>query len=509
MLLGDTDAPSLLRQKDCLKNSNLLELHILCNLLKGTAGDMKRLLCLIYAVLMVIMLMTGCSYNNGNKNRSVSVAGTTKEDGQSQITANTNSIESVNASPDDTGIEIPKTYPKVIINRMGYRKNDDKQVIFTGEKYGDTFNIVRAEDEVVVYTGKIHKKTTDIISKTAIASGDFSDFDEEGIYYIETDIIGRSYRFIISEHNYETIFLEAINNMALPEMESDAEQVKNICFCMDMTINALNYNSELFEMANESIDDEQKDIIQQLLNMSHWLIQQQAADGSIYNDYAATAAFCGIMSTGRTFFGKYGSEIEKECQKAGNMALKWLEGKSESKYEAADFYVMSKLMKTDYKAEYQKNADHFLKGNCTSLFDKNSENIYFEFCGALAYLDAEKNNNRENCNKLMQALVDKAEKISTIAETDTMFGTGTRMYEECIYNIMIVGFVNYLTPNKEYTDIVKNNIVYVYGFNETGIYYLDSKQFWSNNDDAGQINAQWYGILLFGLSDLLRNVNNS
>ncbi|MBQ2115303.1 MAG: hypothetical protein II193_01765, partial [Lachnospiraceae bacterium] len=257
------------------------------------------------------------------------------------------------------------------------------------------------------------------------------------------------------------------------------------------------------------IDDEQKDIIQQLLNMSHWLMQQQAADGSIYNDYAATAAFCGIMSTGQTFFGKYGSEIEKECQKAGNRALKWLEGKSESKYEAADFYVMSKLMKTDYKAEYQKNADRFLKGNCTSLFDKNSENIYFEFCGALAYLDAEKNNNRDSCNKLMQALVDKAEKISTVAETDTMFGTGTRMYEECIYNIMIVGFVNYLTPNKEYTDIVKNNIVYIYGFNETGIYYLDSKQFWSNNDDAGQINAQWYGILLFGLSDLLRNVNNS
>lgn len=67
-------------------------------------------------------------------------------------------------------------------------------------------------------------------------------------------------------------------------------------------------------------------------------------------------------------------------------------------------------------------------------------------------------------------------------------------------DMLHLSFVNYLTPSKEYTVIVENTIQYMGGLSVDGTCYLGAA--------GAQIQRfEWRGILLLGMSDMIRNIN--
>lgn len=403
------------------------------------------------------------------------------------------------------GIELPVSTTRVFVNQMGYISDREKKVMFLGERLGSAFRVIRQSDGQTVYTGHIGQGRTDAISGLYLSEGDFSKLTEPGTYYIETDIIGQSYPFRITSDGYENLFIGLLKNVRNVQLTQDAQGICNTSFGMHVIMHAMQCNGSIFEEAYRHFDEEEQDkqLVTQLLYFASWLMAQQGADGSLYNDYEATAAFCGILVMSRDMFGRYEASVSKEYKEASDKAWRWLE-KQECDTEAkknARFYAAAQLFKAEYSEDYKKIAEDFLRER-----EKDYSEERFVFYGVLAYISAGNNTDRDLCTHIMKDMVDKNEQACEEAKNDVFFGTGKRTLYDSLYNMLLLCFVNYITPSKEYTEIIENTIQYIGGLNESGVCYMEGSGSWKALSETQDRSLEWNGILLFGMSDLLKNL---
>lgn len=397
------------------------------------------------------------------------------------------------------GVALPVSRPSIYVDVAGYVPGREKKVIFAGDSYGQTFDVVRSQDGEVVYTGVIPPGEIDPLSGQTLSVGDFSSFDEAGTYYIHTDIVGQSYSFEIAEDIYENLFLSMLKNISGAELQDSPEGVCDVSFGMHVVMYALQCNGTLFEAAYQHLDQSEQDkqLVTQLLYMGKWLSSRQNSDGSLYHDYEATAAFCGIMAMSWDMFGRYEASVGREYQNAADAAWKWLEKQpcETDSEKNARFYAAAQLFHTDGGVEYKTIAEEFLRARGG---DYSGER--FVFYGVLAYISAEKGTDRDLGTYIMRDMVDRVEAICEDVKQDDIFGTGTRTVEDNMSSMLHLSFVNYLTPSKEYTMIIENTIQYMGGLNEAGICYMGA--------DGAQVKSlEWRGILLFGMGDMIENIN--
>lgn len=397
------------------------------------------------------------------------------------------------------GVALPVSRPSIYVDVAGYAAGREKKVIFAGESHGRTFDVVRSRDGEVVYTGIIPGGEPDPLTGQILSVGDFTVFDEPGTYYIHTDIVGRSYAFGIAGDTYENLFLGMLKNISNADMQESPEGVCDMVFGMHVSMYALQCNGALFEAAYQHLDQGEQDqqLVTQLLYMGKWLSTRQMGDGSMYGDYEATAALCGIMTMSGDMFGRYEANVGKEYQQVADAAWKWLEQQpceTESEKEAR-FYAASQRFKAEGGAPYKAIAEQFLREKAEDYSGDR-----FVFYGVLSYISAEKGTDRDLCTYIMKDMVDRVEAICEEVEQDFVFGTGTRTAEENISNMLHLSFVNYMTPSKEYTAIIENTIKYMGGLNEGGICYIGA--------DGAQVQSfEWKGIMLFSMSDMIGNIN--
>ena len=50
----------------------------------------------------------------------------------------------------------------------------------------------------------------------------------------------------------------------------------------------------------------------------------QDKNGSMFEDYEATAAFCGVLAQSADAFGQYDANVSKEYRAASQKAWKWM-----------------------------------------------------------------------------------------------------------------------------------------------------------------------------------------
>lgn len=404
------------------------------------------------------------------------------------------------------GVEAPVSRPAIYVNMAGYVSGREKKVVFAGGQHGKTFRVVRSQDGAVVYTGRIPEETMDDMTGQQFSVADFTALEEPGLYYVHTDIIGQSYPFRIAPDAYENLFLSMLRNASDVAMEESAQGICEAAFGMHVIMYALQCNGTLFESAYEHLgeDEQDKQLVTQLLYVGKWMISQQHQDGSLYDDYAATAAFCGIMEMSRHVFGRYEASVDKEYKEAAMRAWEWLAGMEchTDAEKSARFYAAAQLFHEEGSEQYKKIAEAFLKEKEADYFDGQ-----FVFYGVLAYISAEKGTDRDLCTYIMQDLMDRTEGICEAAKEDTVFGVGSRAVEDSVNHALHLSFINYLTPSKEYTQIIENTIQYMGGLNESGTCYVGADGRWKNTDVVQGANLEWNGIMLLGMSDLLKNLS--
>jgi len=144
----------------------------------------------------LLLLLNGCSFDRIHKADDISQ--TEKND----VQLDTFLEEAVY----DFSYEKPKGNPHILINRNGYTKEAEKVAFFVGEQLPRQFSIVDKSTREVVFTGELEDAQYSEESGNYFARGDFTGFHEDGSYYLQAEIIGRSYSFEIKDGLYGTIY---------------------------------------------------------------------------------------------------------------------------------------------------------------------------------------------------------------------------------------------------------------------------------------------------------------
>lgn len=466
--------------------------------------DKRSILCCILLVLSLTVTACGDTTVVSNLLTKTTAAADDAESGQS-LSGKNDEYGKLLAS---YGISIPKSSLSIYVDESGYEVGREKKVMFAGQRHGETFDVVRRSDGEVVYTGTITDGAEDEITGLIFSTGDFTAVDEPGTYYICTDIVGQSYPFAIAEDSYERQFLNMLRGLSDINLEDSPEGVCDVCFGMHAIMYALQCSGSVFEAAYEQLAENEQDrqLVSQLLYMAKWLMSHQQDDGSLYGDYEATAAFCGIMAMSYGNFGIYEESVGKEYQQASLKAWKWLEQQKNDTNvtKMAQFYAAAQIFKSGNGGKYKKIAEDYLRER-----QENYSGDKFVFYGVLAYISAVKGTDRDLCNAIMKDMVERTESICKEVKKDSLFGTGTRAIETNMLNMLHLSFVNYLTPSKEYTVIIENTLQYMGGLNESGTCYMGADGKWNSAATVDGQSLEWSGIMLLGMSDMLRNISEA
>ncbi|MDC7250289.1 MAG: glycoside hydrolase family 9 protein [Sphaerochaetaceae bacterium] len=118
--------------------------------------------------------------------------------------------------------------PSININQLGFLPNQKKTVYFSNclDKYFYVVNQVGKK----VYEGKIERTIENLESKEYTSVGDFTSFDNEGLYHIETESSNnKSYTFEIKNNIYDKALISSVEMFYLQRcgMELDKDRAKD------------------------------------------------------------------------------------------------------------------------------------------------------------------------------------------------------------------------------------------------------------------------------------------
>ncbi len=449
----------------------------------------KRVFCLF---LTVILVLAGCGDVQDIQTHQADVQ---EPETKEQSVEEVYTVEQPVLAGEIT-FELPVSMVRAMVNRNGYQPDREKYVLFLGENIAGEFRVVREADWEIVYTGTIQKSATHGDARYVnMGIGDFSEVTEPGSYYIEQNQVGRSYSFTISETVYEPVFQGLIENMLteLPQAEEvTAENICDVSFGMHSMMLALQCHGVLFEKDNN--------LVMQLLELAEWLMSfQDETTGSMFEDYKATAAFCGVLTQSAATFGKYDANVAKNFTAAAKKAWMWMENNPDMAKvnPSAQFYAAAQLYKTEGSWGYKTTIENYLATRATRITEDR-----FAFYGSVIYLNTIKGTNRDLCTKIMQELVDETEEISRKAKVNPYLVYSNDIAQN-LQKVLLICFVDYITPSNEYAVIIENTLHYLLGRNETGGRYLNESGVWVSMDVTTGKTLEWNGILLFCLSDLL------
>ena len=108
------------------------------------------------------------------------------------------------------GMALGSPVPEIKISLAGYGSSDIKYAVVTVK--ADTFGLMRASDNKQVFSGALAGPIKDADSGDTCYIADFSDYKEEGEYYIEAHGKGRSLNFNISGDVYSRPFTMAMRS---------------------------------------------------------------------------------------------------------------------------------------------------------------------------------------------------------------------------------------------------------------------------------------------------------
>ncbi|MCL2718829.1 MAG: glycoside hydrolase family 9 protein [Lachnospiraceae bacterium] len=103
---------------------------------------------------------------------------------------------------------VPISVPNIMVNQLGYLPGSVKMAVFRGENLPDEFRIIN-ESGQTVFIGEIEERGYNPVTGEYISYGFFTEFDAPGTYYLEAQIVGRSYNFQIENDLYDSVFIAA------------------------------------------------------------------------------------------------------------------------------------------------------------------------------------------------------------------------------------------------------------------------------------------------------------
>ena len=124
------------------------------------------------------------------------------------------SLELVDDSNVDYSASRPYESP-ILLNQLGYRPNDKKIAVLRQAPRNNEFDIVYANTKQTAYRGTISSAVSNSSAGETDYLLDFSDFKEEGTFFLFCEGADESYPFVISENPYGNLLDESVRMLYL------------------------------------------------------------------------------------------------------------------------------------------------------------------------------------------------------------------------------------------------------------------------------------------------------
>lgn len=358
---------------------------------------------------------------------------------------------------------VPKQTANVLVDRLGYSAVGEKEVAIKGKNLPKTFRLVNAETGDMVYEGEIEKVTYHNEPDLYLGYAVFEGYEEPGEYYVECDMVGRSYTFAIVEDLYKEMFRE----MSEKVMSRCADQTVSISEVASL-LTAYEWYPDLFV---DSDGDEVPDVLELLLQ---WF-ETVERNGDIEKDAVMNAALLAKFSY---VYQKYDKKYATTClQKASAMFDKnkdTMQKGAENFFALAELYRASGLVTyrnqiADYKSYFEKNTS----------FGREQEYLY----GAMTYMVTRQKVDVDLCNVLLDTMMDRGEEISGQCEEITHpISAKNNGPEDILASASEIIFLNYVLNSYQYCVNLQELLHYLGGRN------MQSVSFYPEEEDcAGYI----------------------
>lgn len=427
----------------------------------------------------------------------------------------------------DVNFEVPIMYPSVMVNRVGYENDGDKQAIIIAASIPATFRVVDKETGEIAFEGSV--KSTDYEMDGLFAAvADYSDLKAEGTYYIETEILGCSPDFMIGENVYGQLLAETFarlnslrcddvspipyeNNPSLYEIKSggwytndlkERDVVEGCLGIIDLII-AYEYHPQTFSDKMGIAESKNKipDILDEARYEAEWLIKMQNSEtGGVYNGISmrqvagttdkqlmivgessrATAYFCATMARFSHVYNKYDRAFANKCLKAATKAWNCLKSHKGIVTDAQMYRAAVEMYNVTGKDDYRDVVEAYLSKNASAPLESRGL-----VDAAISYMSSPESTDIKVCRKLMASFLDRTLEKTALARLNP-FGVESSELPvgDLLRNADEMVIVDYINTSKQYENNEVAYLDYLCGRNETSTVYV--KDF-NNPDDCAKL----------------------
>jgi endoglucanase len=107
-------------------------------------------------------------------------------------------------------IAAPAPTTQIKVDQVGYLTRASKVALVVSSTAADTFNVRRAGDDSVAFSGRLASPVDDADSGDRVQAADFTKLEAAGSYYLEVPGVGRSWDFSVGANVYAHAFYLAM-----------------------------------------------------------------------------------------------------------------------------------------------------------------------------------------------------------------------------------------------------------------------------------------------------------
>lgn len=416
----------------------------------------------VIAVMLLAVTLTGC----GNiQNSSVQING--NAGGGNQLALETAPI---------LDYAVPDVLPGILLNQIGYRPSSLKTVVVQGVELPKHFYIIDTITGETVYTGILEEQGYDKATGEYTGYGDFSDFVTEGTYYMECEVLGRSYEFVIKDTLHEELMAENLKILADKRQNLTIQHMQDVCVGMSTLLLSYELYGSVYERIDETLTEPA--LITEVKSYMEWLRTQLDAESGVVMDgeialATETAWAAAVLAKFSYTYQKYDSIYATACLQAADKAWSYLDKNKLDVDDDLMFYAASELYRATGRYQYRASAETLGKA---LEADVNKQAQLF---GMLTLGFTKRKVDVDLCNTLLAAVFDEAEIIAQEDKEGYFVTEGTlspQGFKEFLWDMLILTSVDYVITNSEYATLIERNHSFLAGENVEALCYINSAE---------------------------------
>lgn len=345
---------------------------------------------------------------------------------------------------------VPRMSANILVDLSGYSTDGRKEAAVKGTQLPETFRLIDADTKTVVLDGPIGEVTYSEELGLYLGYIDFSEFVQPGTYYLECDIIGRSYRFQIGKQLPNQMF------------EENYDKLMKQCEAGTLPVSEAIVLLMCYEWYQEMFPDQNSNQIPDVLEKLKDLVTHMEATGAEKGEAALYAAFLAKFSYN---YQSYDRQYATECVRRA--ATVFGQVQTAINKDSDNFLALTELYRATGLSTYRNpilEYKSFFEDNDNYL--EEAEYLY----GIMTYMVTRQRVDVDMCNAFMDGLMARAEEISNhcsdMVHPVTARNNGA---QDLMKHAIEVSCVNYIMNNYQYTSVVEEFLHYLMGRNQESV----------------------------------------